>query len=545
MRRIIAALITLTVLPALMLAATPAPEANAFCTKLGPTCRDDGHDAITRDALRFLSPSLVDRVVQKNVAQDAGDTSGRPELHFSNCLFEESTAYIQSQYQKIIAAIAPTTTATPDTASATTWWGQLLHTVQDFYSHSSWVDPEPVGLGFGTTHAKHLLDAGLVNWRSIRPYASLFPGSGPFSDIVALEGNRNPPEGLIALQHDQFGHPTLVPTYTPLSPDAVDTGTGDTVRTGTAWHAPSIFIPMGTRLPDDALHAGTAWLDPSNFFKTYRGLMTAVSEPLNTVEQKCPPANGTNCLDEASTCIRHGGMGFVVHGECATTFPRLRPIWDNCFNHDRSVRPNHDDAFDMAVAQTRHEWCRLLHMLRDQKGYDAASVPIALWVRSNATMHPPGTQCGERAPERASVTVEYKGVWSRSVGVSTFVAYTDDFRQSFRDTGERARSMRGSGQICIEPDASKTIAATMWGYDKSAFFGQIVRIGTTVELHGPNYPTGVQTASSQDVRLEVSVKRDTHPAAKCGRTGVGGSGGGGGGPGGGGPGEPGGGHKTN
>ena len=96
----------------------------------------------------------------------------------------------------------------------------------------------------------------------------------------------------------------------------------------------------------------------------------------------------------------------------------------------------------------------------------------------------------------------------------------------------------------------------MWGYDRSIISkidifhpgvhmspNDRVRIGTTVELHGPNYPAGVQTARSPDVRLEVSVTRDAHPAAKCGRTGAGGggAGGGGGGPGGGGGGP----HKQN
>src|SRR5689334_1863968 len=113
MRRMIAALITLTVLPIAAVVALPAPAANAFCNRLTVVitvdCGKEGHNSITEDALGFLSPGLARQVVQGNVDQDAGDTGGRPELHFSNCLFEESTAYIRSQYQKIIAAITPAT----------------------------------------------------------------------------------------------------------------------------------------------------------------------------------------------------------------------------------------------------------------------------------------------------------------------------------------------------------------------------------------------------------------------------------------------------
>lgn len=38
----------------------------------------------------------------------------------------------------------------------------------------------------------------------------------------------------------------------------------------------------------------------------------------------------------------------------------------------------------------------------------------------------------------------------------------------------------------------------------------------TVLLHGPNYPIGVQTGSSQDLRLEVSVKETRTPQPSAG-----------------------------
>jgi hypothetical protein len=65
-----------------------------------------------------------------------------------------------------------------DSPEATRRWGELLHPVQDFYSRSAWVDPVPVGLGFGTTHRARLLDDGLGNWRIIRPYQPLSRTTG-------------------------------------------------------------------------------------------------------------------------------------------------------------------------------------------------------------------------------------------------------------------------------------------------------------------------------------------------------------------------------
>jgi hypothetical protein len=103
------------------------------------------------------------------------------------------------------------------------------------------------------------------------------------------------------------------------------------------------------------------------------------------------------------------------------------------------------------------------------------------------------------------------GYAARKGLVSTFVAYTDDFRQTDLLTG----TVKGPGQTCSEPGASMTITATLWGYEPLFDFfntsihmspNDRVRIGTTVLLHGPNYQTRV--AASQDVRLAgVGEKR--------------------------------------
>ena len=203
MRRMIAALITLTVLPISAVVALPAPAANAFCNRItvgfAVDCDNAGHNAITEDALGFLSPFLVGRIVDKNTAQDGErhHRAGQSCISAIACLQRAPPTSGASTSRSSMRS-RPQFTLMPDTATATMRWGQLLHPVQDFYSHSSWVDPVPVGLGFGTTHAKFLLDAGLVNWRSIRPYAPLFGGSGPFSDILAVEGG-TPPDGVIGL----------------------------------------------------------------------------------------------------------------------------------------------------------------------------------------------------------------------------------------------------------------------------------------------------------------------------------------------------------
>jgi hypothetical protein len=487
MRRLSTCLAALVVLPLTQIVATAtAPAANAFCTEVALVqyCTKSGHNAITRKALGFLSPALLSRVIDKNVDQDSGNTGDDPVLHFSNCLFSSSTYYIRDQYRQLLNAVAPDFTLRPDTSTATLRWGQLLHTVQDFYSHSSWVDPEPIGLGFGTTHPRYLLDAGENNWRQLKPYEPVFRG-GSYDDILPTEGRYT--DGILGLPMDSHGHPTsVVPRIVDFSRHATPTGTSTLVT------------------PD--------------LFKEYRGLMTAVSRPLDPQHQQCPPANGTDCLRNTDTCIRHGG------GECYQ-LDHFPPIWLNCFNHDRPIRDYHNVAFDTAVAQTRHEWCRVLNMLRDQSGFRAASVPITLWTKPSASIHPPGTSCAEESPPgHASVTVHFSGAWRRSANrvVSSFAAYSSDFRQSFRQVTSGDVLVRGKGQICIDPQHPHAIVATMWGFEVNDLSGRKfmapndpVRIGVTVISNGPDTPTATVDGASEDLQFAVRVTRDAVPAAEC------------------------------
>jgi hypothetical protein len=466
MRRFDIRLISLLVLPLLPVGA-PTLEAREFCIDNPFRC-DEGHAAITEQALPFLSPALLDHIVDKNTDQDFGAASAQPELHFTNCLFAETSFYIQDQYRNVRRAL--TSDPIPDTRTATMRWGQLLHPVQDFYSHSAWADPEPVGLGFGTTHPRFLLDAGLSNWRSIHPYKPLFRGR--FSDVVPVQGNH--PDGTVRLPRDVEGEPTsAVPE----------------VRTS----------GNSTKL---------------------RGLMTAVAEPLHRRQQQCPPADGvSDCLDRTTTCIRHGGT------ECrpGPTNPP-RPIWASCFNHDSGGRPHHDTAFALAKAQTRHEWCRLLHMLRDQHGLDTASIPISLWVKPTGNMHPPGTKCAQTDSATASVTVGFTGhiTGSATQLVSSFVAFTTNFRSSARSTDIRDKTVSGSVRVCIDPEESPTIATSLWAYDDllAGVPGMSpmapVRRGVSIILRGPDYPAGWLNDSSDEVQLAVRISRDQVPAPQCG-----------------------------
>ena len=79
------------------------------------------------------------------------------DYHFDNCEFRGSSNTINSLYNRAINSLNP---SSPDIADARNAFGQLLHTVQDFYSHSNWVE-------LGQTD---LVENGLNLWHVFSPF---------------------------------------------------------------------------------------------------------------------------------------------------------------------------------------------------------------------------------------------------------------------------------------------------------------------------------------------------------------------------------------
>jgi hypothetical protein len=106
----------------------------------------DVHVRLTRtahdDLGGFLAEEQLGIVLLANVLQDLYQTESR--MHFDNCAFSAGVDYIDDEWSLIEASAER---AEPVALGAC---GRLLHAVQDFYSHSNWVelhldrDPIPV-----------------------------------------------------------------------------------------------------------------------------------------------------------------------------------------------------------------------------------------------------------------------------------------------------------------------------------------------------------------------------------------------------------------
>jgi hypothetical protein len=125
----------------LVFASWPAKEAGGFeSCALGMSCV---HENMTTEALSFLRPSILADIVDEHVYQD--EVNVLSDVHFDNCSFQGNASYITDQYfdPRVLGAggvVAELDPGDPSPFDATDEFGQLLHTAQDFYSHSNWVE---------------------------------------------------------------------------------------------------------------------------------------------------------------------------------------------------------------------------------------------------------------------------------------------------------------------------------------------------------------------------------------------------------------------
>jgi hypothetical protein len=121
-----------------------------------------GHIEITRTALMgIFSQQALKAILAANLRQDSLlGLIGHDEYHFDSNAFDESHAYLEEQRALTISSLNA-----HNVAAAWSAFGRLLHTAQDFYAHSNYIDlwlacqsngtrPRPVEID--------LLDEGLM-----------------------------------------------------------------------------------------------------------------------------------------------------------------------------------------------------------------------------------------------------------------------------------------------------------------------------------------------------------------------------------------------
>lgn len=99
------------------------------------------HEEMTREALSpHFSPRALEIIIAANLKQDSWRGQiGHDEFHYDNNAIEKSNRYINEQRGYVLATLM-----SRGILSAWIAFGRLLHSAQDFYSHtnyiSMWID---------------------------------------------------------------------------------------------------------------------------------------------------------------------------------------------------------------------------------------------------------------------------------------------------------------------------------------------------------------------------------------------------------------------
>jgi TolB protein len=302
----------------LLLTVTKEPSGYTFENGTPVISPTPVHQQITQEALSFLKTEIVQAISDAN-AQVDHDEALSSEFHFDGCQFLGSSEIVSFFYT---VAINNLKSGQQNFGAAAQAFGQLLHPVQDFYSHSNWVELQQAGF------ALDLVNEEITLWEPLNPQAmvkGVMVAQGKDSDfeLLGLELVRT---GKIVTVRDKI-------TKTDIAPGLI-TGTfgthecPETIALG-HWDLPDAFPAPGIDLPFGLPGSG------NGLNKDYKWKLSLGIPPY------VPP------------------LGVPPH---------------------ILVRSGHTHARALAVRQTRHEWCRLINLVRDEHGQTAVDELFQNWV---------------------------------------------------------------------------------------------------------------------------------------------------------------------
>lgn len=108
-----------------------------------PSGSGDIHAQITREALRgTVSDANIDFIVKSCDSQDAtgGEGAGEARRHFKDATLSGALGYMDRERKKALNYAADADTDAESRAEALRHFGLMLHTAQDFYSHTNYLE---------------------------------------------------------------------------------------------------------------------------------------------------------------------------------------------------------------------------------------------------------------------------------------------------------------------------------------------------------------------------------------------------------------------
>lgn len=418
---------------------------------------DPVHAWIADRGLDFIRPDVRDVIKHQNFNQDVPWwLAGYEDVarnHFVRSLFDDSAAYINEEYVRIGERLSPTRL---EMWGAAEDFGMGLHTVQDFYAHSNWVD-------IWTQRGDYHCD-GNGETTSDRPaeYNLYEPGLGYWL---------------------QPGNWAVHPYYF----DIMVTQTDPANR----YYIPDGYTAVrdtGATLPDSRVP--TVTVDLGGAIQTFDGLMTTA-----------------------------GGRSYeaikIEHDE---------------ITKDDSSRTYYEDAYWNAAAQTRHEWLRLLNLMKGSD-YRGSSALLGYWLDPSVGFTPPST-----GPVSTTVSIQslsFAGFDPRPFDLGfAFVLYTGDFGSCVKDEVDRVSPGSGGaiaagdfpGPLTLRFGATDTLVMTVQPWvdlDPGNGFSKVTWpdapfTGATLSLDPSTLVPGTYRVTSDSLDVTFNVSVTAAPAANTG-----------------------------
>ncbi len=271
---------------------------NAFCFS------KDIHSYIT-SYLNFLEPEILSKITKSNRGRDTIVFIWRKsdKWHFNDCDFLGASKNIRKTYDKIIENFNPENTS-PDFKGAAAKFGMLLHAVQDFYSHSNWVE-----INYNGSHKEvPIFETGIGKWPILKPWSL-------HNNVVIVQGKTNSKD--FKQNYKEFIWNAAEKSATIVTKDSMEK---DGLVTGKVYYLRFFYSPFFHKCPKEskALH----W------------------DPIHDVNE--------------------------IHKDDKKSKNKLE---------------YHEASIDTAIAQTLHEWKRLVNLVYISYGKRGVEILKKNWIR--------------------------------------------------------------------------------------------------------------------------------------------------------------------
>jgi hypothetical protein len=189
------------------------------------------HEEVTAAGLWFLRTEVVRQLQALNVVAD-GQFFFDNRYHFDDCNFSGASEIVATEQADAVANLGPTSDPVASDLAAMNAFARSLHTTQDFYAHTNWVE-----LGF-----EGLVNSSLSAWPTLLPYSMLAP-----SGVVVVQGR--PTRGMGLMRNHGAAYPLNAVVFVQLKQE-LKRG----LISGSVDYEPGDFCPAQVAMTHDELN---------------------------------------------------------------------------------------------------------------------------------------------------------------------------------------------------------------------------------------------------------------------------------------------------